>query len=871
MSPGYFLLTQRILFKSITHISELRIPGLKTGIIISCLIMITISVLVGGTTGSLEGNVIDKATGKQLVGVNVIILETGQGAATDPDGFFKIHNIRAGTYKVLVSMTGYRSITFNNISILPDLRTKLMVELIETPIEMEAIEVRAERPLIQTDVTGTVYDLNTQKIRELPIEKFQEVVGLQAGTTVEGHIRGGKVREVIYLIDGLPVQDVIRGGLGTEIPKSAILQLSIKTGGFDAEYGNALSGVVNVITRTGGNDQQFYVRADKDNLFGGTQVSKTNNFELAASGPIKQARLYYFLANNLSLSDTRWWQDMQYFFNSPIQKELNGIGKVDWLISSSKRMSAQLLYSLSRWRDYEFSWRYNLDGLPPEKRDSYRAAIFWTHTLSKNRFYSLSLNQYYLNSKIGTGKPEDIEAIPYQYDFYLLYIVSGKRVLWADLKQLASSVKAEITNQLHPQHELKAGVELKHFNINSNLRKMEPQKTYFGKPLVNLPLLNFSTRYHYYPRSGSVYIQDKYESGKNRSVINIGLRFDFLDPRARRPAVELIPTEKDQYQEQVLDYVPAKIQYNFSPRLGFAFPLTTKSYFFINYGQYIQYPLFEHLYSGLDNVNLRYGLKVLRGNPDLLAEKTRAWEISARYNLVENIVLSILYFKKETTDQIDTRTFVPTNSRIAGDYGFAEYVNNPYAIAQGYELVITRDNGKWVRGSFSYSLMNAKGISDYENQGLNYAQWGFPIANSPYYLSWDQRHTLKGDLALDLPWSTMANIVWHYHSGRPYTYYPSRDGFTPDDPEIRFLPNNRRMPDNNFLDLKISREFHFGRPLNATQPYRYKVTFYIDVRNLLNKMNIRWMDSSGRAGGELADPAAYYIGRRTAVGINAEL
>ncbi|MCI0493568.1 TonB-dependent receptor [candidate division KSB1 bacterium] len=835
------------------------------------MIVIINSSLFSGTTGSLEGIVLDKATMKPLVGANVIILETSQGGAADLNGIFKIHNIRAGTYRVRVSMAGYRTMTYNNISILPDLKTHLNVELTETPIELEAIEVRAERPLIQTDVKGTVYELSAQKLNQLPIEKFQEVVGLQAGTTVEGNVRGGKIREVIYLIDGLPVQDVIRGGLGSELPKSAISQLSVKTGGFDAEYGNALSGVVNVITRTGSNDHQFFFRAEKDNLFGGTQVSKTNNFELTASGPLKNSKLYYFVANNLLFSDTRWWQDFQYFFDSPIQKDLNGISKIDWHLNSSMRMSAQMLYSLNRWRDYEFSWRYNLDGLPPQQRDSYRSAIFWTHTLSQNTFYSVSLSQYYLNSKIGKGGSEDLAAIPYQYDFYLLYIVSGNRILWANMRQLASSIKAEMTNQFHPLHELKAGFELKHYNINSNMRKMEPQKTYFGKPLVHLPLLNYSTKYHYYPRSGSIFIQDKFESGINRSGISVGLRFDFLDPRASRPAIELVPIKEDQYQENVVAYAPAKIQYNLSPRFGFSFPLTSKSHLFINYGHYIQYPLFEHLYSGLDNVNLKYGINVLRGNPNLLAEKTSAWEISARHNLIENVVISALYFKKETTDQIDTKTFVPTNSRIAGDYGFAEYVNNPYAIAQGYEFLITRETGKWVRGTFSYTLMDAKGISEYEDQGLNYAQWGFAVANSPFYLSWDQRHTVKADIVLDLPLSTTANFVWQYHSGRPYTYYPSSDGFTPDDPEIRFLPNNRRMSDNNFLDLKVSKEFQLGPELNASQSHRYKIAIYMEINNVFNEKNVRWMDSSGRIGGELSDPAAYYIGRRAAFGINVEL
>ncbi len=707
--------------------------------------------LAAGTTGRLEGSVRDAATGEPLIGATVLVLETRQGAVTDGRGQFMVHNLRAGSYQIRVSMLGYQSIVYKQVSILPDLRAKLAALLKSAPIPMEGIEVIAERPLIQTDITGTSWEKSTAQLETLPLEKFQDVVGLQPGTTTEGHVRGGKTREVLYLVDGFPVQDVISGGLGMDLPKSAIAQLSVKTGGFEAEYGNALSGIVNVITQSGGNQPRLQLRADKDDLFGGTQISKTTELEATASGPLVKDKSFFFLANTFSMTDSRWWQDMKYFFKSPIHKELFGLGKIDWLYSRDKRLSGQFLYSLNRRRDYEFSWRYNLDGLPLRRSNSYRSSLFWTHTLSSRLFYSLSLSHNYMRSRIGEGAAASVTGEPYEYDFYLLYILSGDRIWWADMRQSNTTVKGEITSQWRPSHLLKAAMELKHYDINSSIRKMEPQLSYFGKPLIDLEMLNYSTRYRYFPRGGSFYVQDKYESAASRSVISLGIRFDFLDPRARRPAVELIPVGPDEYREEIKEYVPAKIKYQISPRLGFAFPLTEKSFFFINWGRYLQFPLFEHLYSGLDNVDLDRGVKVLRGNPELLAEKTTAFEISARYNFAENFVASALYFHKETTDQIDSKTLVSANSRIAGDYGFAEYVNNPYARAHGFEMVISREKGKWCTGSVSYTLMDAKGISEYENQGMNLAQWGFPIANSPYYLSWDQRHSVKADLSFQLP------------------------------------------------------------------------------------------------------------------------
>ncbi|MCZ6775783.1 MAG: hypothetical protein O7D34_04930 [Ignavibacteria bacterium] len=74
--------------------------------------------------------------------------------------------------------------------------------------------------------------------------------------------------------------------------------MTIYTGGLEPEYGNALSGVVNIVTKTGTNDHRFFLRADKDNLFGGTQHSRTNEFEVMASGPIKEDKILYLASAN---------------------------------------------------------------------------------------------------------------------------------------------------------------------------------------------------------------------------------------------------------------------------------------------------------------------------------------------------------------------------------------------------------------------------------------------------------------------------------------------------------------------------------------------------------------------------------------------
>jgi outer membrane receptor protein involved in Fe transport len=836
--------------------------GLKLKILI--IIQCFVSFSYGGVTGTLEGKIRDKVSGQLLPGVNVVIVETGQGAATDLEGFYRITNLRAGEYTVRVTIIGYRVQMWQKVRILPDLRTVLNVELEGTILEMPPVEVGAERPILQRDVTGTAVEIPAATIIRLPIDTYKDVIGLQAGTTLEGNVRGGKVSEVNYLVDGVPLQDLMGGGAAGNLPRAAISQMSVKTGGFDSEYGNALSGIVNLVTRGGSNQHEFSFRTDKDNLVGGTEFNKTNRFELWSSGPIQRDKIYYFGAADYTSTDTRWWQDFQHFFTSPIQRDFSSFAKITYQPKPELNLSGQLIYSSSRWRDYEFSWRYNLSGLPPRGRDFLRLGLNWSHALSKKTFYTLNFSYSDLKSSINDGQPSTISALPYEYDFFLQYVLNGKREWWGRSNQGIYSLRGDLTTLPNRQSTVRIGFEFNQYEVNSHIIKLEPQTTYFGKPLLDQPLNNFSSAYNYYPRSGSIFIQDKFDFSDDGSVASIGLRYDFLDPRASRPAVELVPTTSGQYQSQLKGYVPAKMKNVFGPRFGMALPITPNSFLFVNFGVYYQFPLFDYLYQGIDNVKTRYGVNVLVGNPDLQPERTQSWEISMRYAWDHNTLLSATYFHKETQNQIDAKTFVPTNSRIAGDYGFAEYVNNPYAAASGYELVVSRENDPLLSGSLSYTYMNAEGLSETIDQGINYYQWGFQIPPELFPLSWDQRHTIKINLSSVPFYGIRFNVVGQFYTARPFTYYPSADGFHAADPNQAFVPNNRRMKNVQTLDVRIEKSL----PLKTIGLVEAEI--YADIRNAFNSQNIRWMDSSGRIGGELEDPSSYFTGRRSAIGIRVQ-
>jgi hypothetical protein len=823
-----------------------------------------------GTTGILEGKVIDKLTKEPLVGVNVTIAGTHYGAMTDTSGRYWVNNVRANVYQVRYSLIGHKSVIVKDVTILPDLRTRIDVEMEISAVEMDVIEVHAQKPLIQKDLAATAFSFGELKIDRLPVSSFREVMLLQPGTTLEGNVRGGKTTEVMFLVDGMPVQDLVGGGLGTSLPKSSITGMTIHTGGFDAEYGNAMSGVVNVITRSGGDKHTLAFRAESDNwLLGDVSINQQQDrlweFELTAGGPIVHDKLFYFAANSYLATDTRWWQDFEKQLASPISQEVSGFGKLDYLFSTTSKLSLQGLYSLRSWRDYEFSWRFNLPGLPSRSRSSYRGSLIYSETVSDRTFYTVSLNAFHLGSKIGEGDKAGIVLNPYQYDFYLQYILSGQRNWWADVRQNVYTFKGDFTTRIADIHIVRVGVEANQYNVNSDVIKYEPQTTYFGKPIVDAPMLNYSNKYSYGPRSGSVYIQDKVEVVRDGSNASVGLRWDFFDPTAERPIVEFVPVKANEYQQNIVGTAKARFKHQLSPRLSLAVPVGPTSFFFVNFGHYFQFPLFDYLYSGISPAQLRGGARnVLVGNPDLEPERSVAWEFGVKHSITADVLASATYFRKDFHNQIDSKTLIPFDSKSGGDFGFAAYVNNATADASGFELVLSKEHSEELSGSISYTYMITEGMSEGANQAINYAQWGFPVYPKPFPLSWDQRHAFKIDADFVLPYGIQGNAIVWYNTPRPYTYYPTRDGFTPLDTIHVFIPNNKRMSDVFFVNLKMSKKLTLG--VDGS----YVLTLYIDARNLLNNRNVRWMDSGGRIGGELGDPSAYYDPRRIRIGAKLE-
>lgn len=214
-----------------------------------------------GNTGKIAGRVTDKATGEPLVGANVFVQELSTGASTDVNGEFYILNIPPGTYTVTVSMVGYAKVSKSNVSIIIDRTTTANFVLETTLIEVEGVVIVAERPVIDKDLTASEQIVTGKVLENSGAKSIQDALvtlpgifsdnsnlAWQRGST-KGYVRGSSNVQAIVMVDNLSVNSGLVSDNYTGFNTSTIEQISVLTGGYNAEYGEGRSAVVNIVSK----------------------------------------------------------------------------------------------------------------------------------------------------------------------------------------------------------------------------------------------------------------------------------------------------------------------------------------------------------------------------------------------------------------------------------------------------------------------------------------------------------------------------------------------------------------------------------------------------------------------------------------------
>ncbi len=216
--------------------------------------------LLQAQTGKVSGVVKDATTGEPLISASVMIQGTNSGAATNLDGYYAILNVPPGTYTIKASMIGYTSSILRNIRVNINQTFELNISLKEESIQAQEVVVTATPPVVQKDVSNSVVNISSEQFENMPVANVTSIVGLQAGI-VGGAFRGGSSSvtsyssQTGYLLNGMVMRDERDNTPFTGISFTSVEEIQIQTGGFNAEYGNIRSGLVNIVTKEGKNDR----------------------------------------------------------------------------------------------------------------------------------------------------------------------------------------------------------------------------------------------------------------------------------------------------------------------------------------------------------------------------------------------------------------------------------------------------------------------------------------------------------------------------------------------------------------------------------------------------------------------------------------
>jgi hypothetical protein len=567
-------------------------------------LIILLSTFSLAQSGKISGRVIDGATSEPLPFVNILVEETNLGAASDINGFYSIIGVPPGVYSIRASAIGYNAQTVQQVRVSIDLTSDVNFELFEVSIELkEDVIVVATRPLITKDLTSSTAIISADDISVLPVTEFQEVLQLQAGI-VGGSVRGGRRGEVVYAIDGVPVTDVYDGSTVVDVSTSSIQELQFVSGAFNAEYGKALSGYVNIATKDGSNRFDGSVTSYiGDYVSSNTRIFRDinslnpvaiRNFEGNLSGPIIKNTLFFYV--NARYIYFGGWLKGQRNYNPwnitinngaafPIEEryllsanetgrgdgeivpmnwneKIYGQGKLTFRPFTDIRLNYTYILDDVEYRDYDHSFAYNPDGDYKRFRTGHTNLLSLTHTLSANSFYTASFSYFFKRYK----------QFVYENPFDTLYtndILLGQQpaevpsfrtggTQAGHFKRLTSTYGAKIdfTSQIDQINMLKFGIEFNYHNLGFDdifllqpLDVEDPRATLnpFVKryiPDINNPNENLSiNKYIRNPIEFSAYIQDKIEL--KEMIINVGVRVDYFKPDGK---ILVDPNDPDIYR-----------------------------------------------------------------------------------------------------------------------------------------------------------------------------------------------------------------------------------------------------------------------------------------------------------------------------------
>ena len=857
------------------------------------IILLSQSVIFAGG-GEITGRVTDKATDEPLPFANIIILGINYGAATDENGNYRISQIPPGTYTIVAKFLGYDDVRFENVQVLINRITRIDFELPQKTLKVSReVVVQAKRPAVDLEVASTAKVITSKELQNMTIlTNVKDLVALQSGVVKVGediHIRGGRSDEVLYLIDGVPARNPVTGINAIDIDINQIEQVEIITGGFDAEYGNANSGVINIITKSGRNrytadmvyrsDVMMPNRLSTNYSYGYFGLSGpfepfswmgmpgTSGFTISAKTDMDDS--YYKIGGGYGTTRFLFWDlPNRQFTNYSLSAQLN------YEPISSFRIKIQGQFDRGEKKYFNYAWKYLPENLPIDFYRTDRITVLINHTLSKNAFYNLNFGFTQgkdKNSLLGLGSPlerftysvqyydHDGNPIDYETALYLLehnpsaidfsrtqvnyqrppiakdsdydgFIDKGEFSDYHKNQYCTYSADFDLTYFLGA-HKMKGGFsftlnDINHFDIWDYGQYYPHRDTIPGEwPEYG------GSRWYFNDKiwNGSFYLQDRINYAG--MFLNVGTRADYYGHGDLINDPYFIRQFNLASGENIKKFDKVKIVW--SPRLGLSIPANKSTKLFFNYGYFIQQPGFTELYRDPF-------LTSVVGNPNLNPRKSINYEVGMETEFIKNYILNIKLYGRD----------------YAGDIGYRETDTNPvrliydnigFGSARGFEIEFRKVYSNFFSFTTNYTYLMARGfdltaLHDYETGST------VPPSVREQRVAWDVNHNFKLMFNFEILehdkliiWRLALSDFGFYflmtaNLGRPYT--PIIPG------SIYIEPNSSNAPGEFYLDATLYKGFRLGHT---------RFVFYSEIKNLFNYRNVNLGSAFNRRTGRIVN------------------
>ncbi len=727
-------------------------------------------------TGRLAGRVTDARTGEGISGVAVQIPALRRGTQTGEDGRFILDLISPGSYAVKLSHIGFVAQTRDGVVVVAGKDTRVDAKLKSDVLRGQQVDVSGKRPLVEVKVPTSQHTMLAEDIKNVALQNVGDLIRKQAGVVVqdnEVHIRGGRSDEVVYYTEGVREKDALTGKpLQSALSPRALQEVNIISGGFEAEYGDALSGVIQ-LTMKEGNPHRYIGALTYTTDHGPVGDNNTDQFDVQLGGPepitskllpalglhLAGEKTFYLNAgaelgdgylpgiNDIpgaprlrsGYTDRLFGQSFSYgnFFAPRADNTWRFAANATWTprperkfkFYQSKRVQINQGFGDAAVGDltrlstnYPWRWHYALERYTTQLHDDNTTSLTWRETFGLKSYQELRVSRTF------TGEQRDVNAA-YWYRYQQGFI--DDQDLSQQIKDLQRGRYFYFGGDTTSEGPDWRNRYLSAWNVDYKYtRKSVHNKIDVGTTVafqdaqwarVNCPCDSTSNAYgrdydvfHVYPTNGNTFLQNHFDYQGLSGYFGTGFLFWMPGALADRvladsTRTDIIRSVHDAYFATTKNFFGHRVKTRWTPRFAVAYPISDRTKFYFNYGRYAQWPTYYYVYTRINPS--RTGQFPQKGNPALNPSLSVNYEVGSEHQFSSEMAFKIAVYNKDLYDYLASRVINVTPS-------YVQFYNQDYARARGVETELRRRRADYWSGAITYTYSQATGKGSDPNEIL---------------------------------------------------------------------------------------------------------------------------------------------------------